>query len=306
MHKDLLGKLGDRVRDRATNVVWLQWAALGSGASTNRPVTTVIDPEALVLASLGLVDHERALVELLAWWAGEGPGLMSVQRMRNLSAGYPDRVRYRLSEFAGYAWKVGGDHRWKALAGKETDTTTERTDRPARLAGPGGVMFRLRLGLGVGIKADLLAMLLGLDGWWTVRSVADATGYTSRAVRRAGEELARCGWIEASPASPAEYRASPDRWLGLLELDGSAPWRHWHDQLAFVLSVDAWLRSEAWRDQALEEAEREARGLVDAHRGAFKWAGVPVPEPVSRPGAEYIISFEAAVMAVVRSMESAV
>jgi hypothetical protein len=306
MHREMLEKLGDRLRDRATNVVWMQWAALGSGASSNRAVRGVIDPEALVLASLGLVDHERNLVELLAWWAGEGPGLMSVQRMRNLSAAYPEGVRYRLGEFAGYAWKVGGDHRWKALASESADTTSERVDRPARLEGPGAVMLRLRLGLGVGIKADLLAALLGLDGWWTVRAVTEATGYTGRAVRRAGDELARGGWIEASPSSPAEYRARGDGWLELLGLKEAAPWRHWHTQLAFVLAVDGWLRGGEWRDQELEAAERSARTLVDDHRSAFKWAEVPVPEPVSRPGAEYIRSFEAAVLAVAKSMESAV
>ncbi|MFO7892440.1 MAG: hypothetical protein R6U63_01790 [Longimicrobiales bacterium] len=306
MHRDLLETLGDRVRDRATNVVWVQWAALGSGASSNRAVASVIDPEALVLASLGLVDHERNLVELLSWWAGEGAGLLSVQRMRNLSSGYPERVRHRLSEFAGYAWKVGGDHRWKALSVEAVDVSPEAVERPARLAGPGSVLLRLRLGLGVGIKADLLAALLGLEGWWTVRAVTEATGYTPRAVRRACGELARGGWIEASPASPAEYRAVPARWLDLLELESAAPWRHWHAQLAFVLALDDWLRGGAWREESLEAAERSARTLVDGHRPAFKWAGVPVPEPVSRPGAEYIRGFETAVLELARSMESAV
>ena len=306
MHVELLDALGDRVRDRATNVVWIQWAALGSGAVSKRPATSVIDAEALVLSSLGLVDHERNLVDLLTWWAGQGAGLMSVQRMRNLAAAYPERVRYRLGEFAGYAWKVGGDHRWKALAGGEVDTSSEPVDRPPRLEGPGAVMLRLRLGLGVGIKADLLAALLGVEGWWTVRELTEATGYTSRAVRRAGEELARGGWVEASPASPAEYRAAGGGWLTLLGLEEEAPWRHWQAQLAFVLALDDWLRSEEWREQSLEEAESAARSLVDANRPAFKWAGVAVPEPVSRPGAEYIRSFESAAVELARSMESAV
>ena len=305
MHEEILDGLGDRVRDRATNVVWVQWAALGSGASSNRPVTAVIDPETLVLASLALVDHERNLVDLLAWWAGEGPGLMSVQRMRNLSESYPEGVRYRLSEFAGYAWKVGGDHRWKALA-SEPDTAPERVDRPAVLVGPGAVMLRLRLGLGVGIKADVLAALLGLEGWWTVRAMARATGYTSRAVRRAAQELARGGWVEASPASPAEYRSDATRWLDLLELDSPAPWAHWHALLGFVAVLDEWLRGGEWREQELEAVERSARALVDEHRAAFKWAGVSVPEPVSRPGAEYILAFESAVLELVEAMEGMV
>lgn len=305
MHRELLPELGQRLRDRATNVVWTQWAALGSGAASKRPAVSVIDPEALVLGSLGLVDHERQLTDLLAWWGEAGPGLLSVQRMRNLAGRYPETVRHRLGEFAGHAWKVGGDHRWQALAVE--GVARERSGGPApRLEGPAAVLFRLRLGLGVGIKADMVAALLGAAGWWTVREVAAATAYTPRAVRRAAEELASGGWVEASPASPAEYRANPDRWFPALGLREAAPWRQWHARLALVLAVDDWIRGEAWREQELVEAERAGRELLEAHRPAFKWSGVPVPDPVSAPGAEYLESFARAVLAAARRMEEEV
>lgn len=306
MHQDLVEELAERLRNRATDVVWIQWAALGSGAVAKRTPASVIDPESLVLASLGLVDHERHLAGLLAWWAAEGPGLMSVQRMRNLASSYPERVGDRLKEFAGYAREVGGDHRWKVLASSVAPVGEREAPRPPLLTGPGGVMLRLRLGLGVGIKADLLAALLGTEGWWTVREASSATGYTSRAVRRAGAELAQGGWIEASPASPAEYRARAEPWLGLLELEAAPPWRSWHDLFAFLLAVDAWIRGDEWRSADLEEVERSARSLVDAHRRAFKASGVPVPEPLSRPGSSYIESFARAVLEVAGRMHQRV
>lgn len=303
---ELFADLGERIRNRATDVVWVQWSCLGSGAVANRAPESVIDPEALVLGSLGLVDHERHLAELLTWWAVEGSGLMSVQRVRNLSSSYPDGVRHRLKEFAGYAREVGGDHRWKTLASEVSAEPEAGDPKPSRLEGPGAVMLRLRLGLGVGIKADLLAALLGSEGWWTVREATAATGYTTRAVRRACGELARGGWVEASPATPAEYRVSADRWLALLELDGPAPWRSWHVLLSFILAVDDWIRSEEWSGAEEVEVERAARSLLDAHRGAFKWAEVAVPEPVSRPGSPYIESFARAVLAVAERMRERV
>ncbi len=306
MHDELMDELARRMRDRATDVVWIQWASLGSGAVAKRAPGSVIDPEALVLASLGLVEHERHLAGLLAWWAAEGPGLMSVQRMRNLSSSYPERVRERLGEFAGYARRVGGDHRWKVLATESEGEAEREAPRPPRLSGPGGVLMRLRLGFGVGIKADLLAALQGTEGWWTVREAAVATGYTSRAVRRAGAELAQGGWIEASPASPAEYRVPAERWLGLLELESAAPWRNWHGLFAFLLDVDEWIRGGEWREESLEDVERRARSLVDAHRRAFKWAGVAVPEPLSRPGSSYLESFGRSVLEVAGRMHERV
>lgn len=306
MHEEIIPEMARRLRDRATDVVWIQWASLGSGAVAKRAPESVVDPETLVLASLGLVDHERHLAELLSWWAAEGSGLMSVQRVRNLASSYPDRVRHRLREFAAYARAAGGDPRWKSLArGVEVEVTAGER-RPVRLAGSGGALLRLRLGLGVGIKADLVAALLGSPGWWTVREATLATGYTARAVRRAGEELGRGGWIEASPASPTEYRVVEERWLGLLELGSAAPWRNWHVLFAFLLAVDAWIRQEEWRGAELAEVERAARSLVDAHLRAFKWTGVAVPEPVSRPGSAYIESFAQSVVEVASRMRERV
>lgn len=305
MHREILPQLASTIRDRATNVASIQWAALGSGAVAPRAPAAVVDPEALVLASLGLLDHERQLAALLAWWSVRGSGLLSVQRMRNLAVRYPDAVRHRLKEFATHA-RAAGDHRWKGVAGKAETRGASTTGGEPRLDGAAAALLRLRLGLGVGIKADIVAAMLGAEGWWTVRELSASTAYTGRAVRRAAEELARGGWITASPATPAEYRARPARWLPLLGLETPAEWRDWQGSYALVLAVDAWVRGEEWRGQPLEEAERSARRLVDGHRAAFKWAGVAVPRPVSRPGAEYIRSFAEAVEQVTRRMEEGV
>lgn len=307
MHGKLLPELAQQMRDRATNVAWTQWAALGSGAVADRAAESVVDPESLILASMGLVDHERQLVDLLSWWAGAAAPLLSVQRIRNLSGAYPATVRERLREFAAYARTVGGDARWKSLAGDAAVAKGAGSGREPRLEGGATVMLRLRLGLGVGIKADMVAALLGDDeSWWTVRELADGLGYTARAVRRAGLELVRGGWIESSPASPTEFRATARPWLPLLGLAAPVTWRHWHPLYAYVLSVDDWLRRGEWRGQELAEAERSARELVDGHRSVFKWSGVTVPEPVSRPGAEYIRGFAVATLRVVRYMEESV
>ncbi|MDX1674185.1 MAG: hypothetical protein R3314_05210 [Longimicrobiales bacterium] len=286
---DTLLSVGDRAREHALRLVRAQWSALGADVDADLEASAAIDPEALVLASLGLVDRDRSLAMVLSWWAGEGPGLLSVQRMRNLAPSYPDRVRYRLGEFAGYAWKIGGDHRWKSLARAPRSLPAVDGGPSPRLDGP-GVLLRLRLGLGVGIKADLVAVLLGLGGWHTVRAVTEATGYTGRAVRRAAADLVRGGWIEVLPAGPSEYRAPSDRWLPLLDLDGPPSWRHWHDRLAFVLAVDGWLRGEG--PDGSSEPPEVARALVEAHPTAFKWAGVAVP---GGEGAAYLGSWVDAV-----------
>lgn len=305
MREDFLPGVGDELRDRTIGVVRAQWAALGAGATAPGLAAAVVDPEALVLASLGLVDHDRPLAGTLAWWAARGSGLMSVQRIRNLSARFPDTVRHRLKEFAASA-RSAGDHRWKGVAGGTSVEAASPEGGDPRLGGAAGTLLRLRLGLGVGIKADLVGALVGAEGWWRVRELAASTGYTSRAVRRAAEELARGGWIAASPASPAEYRADVKRWLPMLGLGSPAPWRDWSRLFALVLAVDAWLRAEEWPDRDPGELEGQARRLVDAHRPAFKWSGVPVPSPTQGSGSDYSRAFCEASLLVTRWMEEGV
>jgi len=300
MPNDVLAGLGDR----ATNVVWAQWSALGSPAVSKRAPAGVVDPEALVLASLGLVDHEKRLAELLGWCAGTASELVSVQRVRNLSGAYPAVVDERLREFAWYAWKHGGDGRWRRLGEGvgATGSPVHGQGRP-RLSGPAAALLQLRRGLGVGAKADLVCVLLGMEGWHGVRALGEETGYTTRAVRRAAEDLAAGGWIEASPASPVEYRADASRWLPLLGLEAPGPWRHWHQRLALVLAEDARLTAGEWQDADAGVVAEEAASLVSSHGAAFKWSGVRAPRGDGTPEG-YIETFAEAMNEVVASMEA--
>ncbi len=299
-----LGRLGEELGERATNVVWAQWSALGSPAVSKRTPGGVVDPEALVLVSLGLANHEGRLAELLGWCAASASELVSVQRVRNLSVAYPSVVGERLREFAWYAWKHGGDARWRTLGeGAGATGKPARGEGSPRLAGPVGVLLKLRLGLGVGAKADVVCVLLGVSGWHGVRALAEATGYTPRAVRRAAEDLAVGGWIEASPASPVEYRADASRWLPLLGLEAPGPWRHWHQRFALVLAVDAWLRAGGWQGRDAAVVAEEVASLVASHGAAFKWSGVSGPRGDGTPEG-YAGAFAEGMNEVVASMEA--
>jgi len=85
-------------------------------------------------------------------------------------------------------------------------------------------MLRLRLGMGVGIKADVLSFLLGrVGGHATIQEIAQATHYYGRAVRRAVEELAAAGFVQSRSTAPASFRVDMSKWHYVLDFDPDDP-----------------------------------------------------------------------------------
>ncbi len=316
-----LQQLSDRLRHAILTVVWRQWRVLGAGA-VSRPVAgqgsrdgeeprhrlhALVDPEALVLVSLVLLDHEQRLGDLLHDWGARNSDLLSVQRMKNLEADYPEPVRgqltHRVGWFAAVARDVGKDLRWRKLAqgwnevpgrrpeaaehqGEPLDrlqarahgahapanaSTKVRATR-ARLVAGTTLMLRLRLGLGVGVKADLIAFLLGrVEEWATVREIADATGYTVAAVRRAAEDLAAARLVESLDGHPAGYRAMYEAWAPLLEFRDRPPrWASWHERFQFATAFLQWADDARERPLSTYAFGTHGRHLLERYRPAFE------------------------------------
>lgn len=272
-----------------------------------RHVEALIDPEALVLISLTLLRDERRLGDMLHDWAVLNSDLLSVQRIKNLEADYPapmqNELMHQLALFATAASDEGKDLRWRPLAhrpsvsgegkhGARASSDESLNDSLARTShahAPSGarvkmraartrlladatLLLRLRLGFGVGIKADLLAFLLArAEDWATVREVVDATGYTSAAVRRAAEDLAAARLIESLDGQPSGYRVSYAYWAPLLGLKDRPPrWAAWHERFVFAAAFLHW--SHAARARPLSEYALGAYGrdLLEHHRPAFE------------------------------------
>lgn len=323
--RELLQQLAAELRRAVLDVAWRQWRALGAAAAVQTGAGTpargrgtvhelhcLVDPEALVLVSLALLQDERRLGDLMQDWGARNSDLLSVQRMKNLEADYPEPVRGplagRLAWFATLARDAGKDLRWRALAEAGADADVHRSE-PARYArgGPSGastksratrarltagatLLLRLRLGLGVGVKADLLAFLLARgEEWGSVRDIAGAIGYTVAAVRRAAADLAAARLIESRHGQPASYRATYGAWAPLLGLKDRPPrWAGWHERFVFATAFLHW--AAVARERPLSDYAFGAHGrqLLEQHRPAFERDVVAVwseHSPVSDWGA---------------------
>lgn len=317
-----LAQLAHRLREALLTVVWEQWRVLGAGASSRsaRAATVgvvedathhrhaIVDPEALVLVSLMLLDHERRLGDLLHDWGARNADLLSVQRMKNLVANYSEPLRAplarRVAWFAAVARDVGKDLRWRSVAqawdgstDRWSDVGTHHDSRTlsagygraagahaplnaatkaratrARLDSGGTLMLQLRLGLGVGVKSDLLAVLLATErGPATVREIANATGYTQAAVRRAADDLAAARLIESRDGQPVGYLATYDAWASLLGLrDHRLRWADWHQRFLFCTDVLHWADAARERPLSVYAFGAHGRDLIERHRAAFE------------------------------------
>lgn len=315
--RETLQQLAAELRRAVLDVAWRQWRSLGAGAVAPRTTRTatraereagrdlraLVDPEALVLISLVLLQEERRLGDLVHDWGARNSDLLSVQRVKNLEADYPEPVRgpltQRLAWFATVARDAGKDLRWRSLAqgraeeeGRGLDTAGEAGARArgvhapgspdgastksratrARLTADATLLLRLRLGLGVGVKADLLAFLLArVEEWATVRDVANAIGYTVAAVRRAADDLAAARLIEALEGQPAGYRATYGAWAPLLGFEDRPPrWGSWHERFVFAAAFVHWAGAARERPLSAYAFGAHGRQLLERHRPAFE------------------------------------
>src|SRR6266511_2110472 len=134
------------LREATAQAAWTQWSAIFTVAARGRPARSIVDPEALLLVSLALCDHEPRLWSAAVMWAQFGARLLSVQRAKNLVRLFPAEVAKRLGEFAALAMRDGGDQRWRSLVGTMRPHKPKGREREGspRVEGGAALMLRLR------------------------------------------------------------------------------------------------------------------------------------------------------------------
>jgi hypothetical protein len=295
--------------EAAIDAAWAHWTALTSLATPagGRRPWTIIDPEALILVSLAFGDREARLTDLVAAWAGTGSFLISKPRFKSIAALFPPEVEARVGDFARYAAEAG-DTSWRRLAtSAETSGSAprEKETGPLRLVEGPSLVLRLRAGFGVNAKADILALLLGLDGAAADLNVLTAaTGYSDPAVRTATDEMVLAGLIREIEGRPSSFYVDPEPWARVLqsyrlEPRGGAPaippWHYWAALFPFLTAVDRWGRAAqdaGWSDYV---ASSRARDLYEGHRRPLVRAGIEAIPPGDTRGTDFLDAFHALV-----------
>ncbi len=293
--------LARAVEESTTNALWIQWQALGAQAAASRAPRSIVDPEALVLASICLVDVEPRLRDFLSGFAEGGSRVLSVQRMKRAAAQFPDDGLNGLAAFAATVSSFGKDPRWGRLSAS-AEPLSARPDKVVSVAPglsePGSLMLRLRTGFGVDVRTDVLALLIGKAGAWAdVRQISEALLYAKYSVRRGCENLGDARMIESDPGRPVRYYADSGRWTSLLDLSSIPQWYPWMGVYSFLVRLRNWLRSTGEEVTSDTLAASLAREFMLAHGHALVPLQLAVPDERDFVGETYLTAFHETVSA---------
>lgn len=275
--------LANEIREASLKHLWRQWHAIGASVTIGRHAGAIVDPEALILMSLWMLEHEHRLADVTASWVRINSALLSIQRLRNLRKHFPNAVAGPLAALAEVGIEEAKDSRWKSLRKKGAAQLGARGNKirsvEARLGSWATLLLQLRRGMGVGAKADVLGFLLGTSShaeWSSVATIAEATGYTPAAVRRVADDLAAARFIRVPGTAESDrgaqriYNALPAAWAPLLRIRDQDPgWGYWRERFLLIVDVLMWLERLETRTISEYARDVEARGILSRHGAAF-------------------------------------
>lgn len=308
MFADVVTDIGELAESAGVAAVWTQWVSVTASAVPveERRAWTIIDPEALLIASLAFQPSERRLLDLSASFVRVGGWLLSVTRVKRLMRLFGDEPARLLPVVASVAVEAGYRH-WDVLVGTAPHGIRERGKElgDLRVLEPPALMLRLRAGFGLSAKPDLLAFLLGMRAAADVKTMEAALGYIGRGIRIAADNMALAGFIERIEGSPVTYRADVAGWARILQayrLDGADEgepgiprWHDWAGVFAFLASAKQWAVSanqQKWSDYV---ASSRARDLAASHARVLRNADAAFALRNDARGAAYVDVFRRAV-----------
>jgi hypothetical protein len=304
-----LSAIDRHVQDALARLCARQWSAIGGLGSAHGDgvVRSVVDPEALVLASIVAGEADYRLMERLGWWSRVGAKSTSVQRLRTIAQAIPEPWRSHWRAFAAAASERGAAS-WRPHAAVSDDvpirhrTTAERVE--PSFASPAALLLRLRAGFGVNARADLLGCLVTTrSSSMTASRLAHELVYSESAVKRAARDMASAGLIREYAGHPAEY-AADSAWATVLGLGDRAPtWIPWGRVIPWFADVVHWSRTTA--DLAPYPRASAARDVLERHRRTLERLPPALPDPARHPGEAFGDAFVDYVRRSVEALQSA-
>jgi hypothetical protein len=290
---------------------------MGVLAAPTRHSRWAQDPEALIVFSLEVARNEpRLFDELLDWLALNEP-LLSVRRLQAMCVDEADRAlthaalawlarqrpRARLRGHSGRAAALETSQPLFHLGGPIIEADEDFADagflrsrvvasgksRPPDPMAAINLAFRLRQILGVGMRAEIVRVLLTIDApWVTAQTLARATGYARRNVHEMLAGLTSAGVVSAVTVGTGQrYAADRNAWAALLGVapDDMPVHGHWPQLLASLRQILRWTAQPQLDDLSDYLLASQARDLLEHLRPELAVAGIPVGSTASAQGA---------------------
>jgi hypothetical protein len=321
--KMALWELRDKARRGFLEFTWRQWAQAGLSANVTAADRWAIDPEALIIFTIEVARRDPRLFDEMLDWLTVNRRLLSMQRLRNLTARFPvdpdlvgavltwagepvptprglkhDQRPEHASVFSADvlsfigepdpAFVAHGYIRPRAIrSGKSSEPDTRL---PVNLA------FQLRHLFGPGSRSEVMRILLTYtDGPLDAARISDEAGFAKRNVSDTLTSLTASRAVKARwSGNERVFIAYRTKWATLLEVGPSAAhmpaFVSWVHLLPASLHILAWLEKETGTADSEYLTSSRARELIAHLAPSLEAAGLTPPSD-QLPGTAYLPAF---------------
>jgi hypothetical protein len=292
---------------------WEEWAQMGVLAAPHRRSPWAQDPEALIVFTLEVARCEPRLFDELLDWMLANEALLSVRRLRAMCIDETDRAllagaigwlarrrpRARLrvaSPDSAPEVLLPLFHDGGPVPESDPDFAAAGLLRPPLapsgkslqpdLSMPINLGFRLRAILGVGIRAEVLRIMLTVQApWMTAQALARASDYAKRNVHEALAGLSAARVLSASSVGGEQrYTIDKSAWAALLQSPPAElpSHRDWPQLLGTLRAILRWSQQQELQSASDYLRASSTRQLLERIRPELAFAGITIdPHPTA-------------------------
>jgi hypothetical protein len=319
-----ISEIREEVSQGLLDFAWRQWAQIGISATVRGADRWAVDPEALILFTIGIARRDPRLFDEMLDWMALNRELLSAQRLRNLAGRFPlpsglvaavttwtrqtvpagllvsdqgapaqDREPVfspDVLSFVSQQDPVFAQHGFIRPPAARTGKSQE--PNPAL---PVNLSFRLRYLFGPGGRSEVMRMLLTWpDGSLDAARIADEAGFAKRNVSDVLASLTASGVIKAAwSGNERRFTAYRERWTQLLDLDepGMPSFVSWVHLLPAALQITTWLDEKAGTAESEYLIASQARTLMNRLTRDLEAAGIDSRHRQAAHGTDYLPIF---------------
>jgi hypothetical protein len=320
-----ISEIRDTVSQGLLDFAWRQWAQIGVSATVAGTDRWAVDPEALILFTIGIGRRDPRLFDEMLDWMAFNRELLSTQRLRNLSGRFPvpDGLVAAVAAWTRQAAPVDlptsqqGDpvQVGELVFSPDVLAFVSKPDpvfaqhgfiRPSAArtgkshkpdaALPVNLSFRLRYLFGPGGRSEAMRVLLTcLDGPLDAARIADEAGFAKRNISDVLTSLTTSQVIRAAWAgNERRFSTHRERWAFFLDLAGPADlpsFVSWVHLLPAALEISTWLDEKTGTEESEYLIASQARKLVNRLTRDLEAADVGIRPSQSVHGAGYLSIF---------------
>jgi hypothetical protein len=320
-----ISELRGEVSEGLLDFAWRQWAQIGVSATVTGADRWAVDPEALILFTIGIGRRDPRLFDEMLDWMAFNHELLSLQRLRNLASRFPvpagmvaavtawtrqdasrnlpasqqadpGQVREPVFSpdvlaFASQPDPVFAEHGF--LRPPAARTGKSHKPNPAL---PVNLSFRLRYLFGPGGRSETTRVLLTCpDGPLDAARIANEAGFAKRNISDILTALTASGVIRAAWAgNERHFTVHRERWALFLDLSRPADlpsFVSWVHLLPAALEISQWLDAKTDTAESEYLIASQARSLMNRLSRDLEAADVETKHPQPAHGAAYLPVF---------------